>query len=264
MELCVVFDIDETLIHFISQENYDVWKNTTDKNKRGYNYVEEKSDREVCIFRPLIKDLFTFFMKNREKISVGLWTYGSQSYAKDISNRITKMCGLPNDFFLFIFSVEDIANHSIPKDLRYVFKKFTYCNVSNTMLVDDLYTNVMHNINIQNSIILTPFAPYGREDIRRPATFSDHTRSKKDVCFRDLINICTRILKEKNTISENEPLFSENRIQKMGLRSYHHNKIMNIGKAIFPTRPPHKRTKSRPPITKKSKSKTKKTHVNIK
>ena len=71
-------------------------------------------------------------------------------------------------------------------------------------------------------------------------------------------------VKEKNTIPENEPLFSENRIRKMGLRSYHHNKIMNIGKAIFPTRPPHKRTKSRPPITKKSKSKTKKTHIQVK
>jgi hypothetical protein len=252
MKLCVVFDIDETLIHFISPRNYEVWEKTTESNKRALDYKEKETDREVIIFRPFIKDLFTFFMQFRDQISVGIWTYAGPEYAAEIGDTIKKLCGLPDDFFLFIYSVDEIEDHSIAKDLRLIYKNFPeVSNESNTFLIDDLHTNVMHRINKQNSILIEPFAPYGRPEIRRPATQRDHNRSRKDVCFKDLIKICGMLLRET---AESEVLFAnEKKIRDMGLESYYHRKkrIMHIShKLNMNTVKSKTRTKS------KSKSKT--------
>lgn len=250
MKLCVVFDIDETLIHFISSPNYEVWEKTTENNKRGLEYVEHKTEREVIIFRPFIKDLFAFFMQFRDKISVGLWTYAGPEYAAEIGDAIKKMCGLPDDFFLFIYSVDEIEDHSIAKDLRVIYNNFPeVSNESNTFLVDDLDTNVMHRINKQNSIHIAPFAPYGRPEVRRSASQADHNRSRKDVCFKDLMKICGKLLRE--TGEQGSELFgSEKKIREMGLASYYNkkNRMMTIGLS---------KSKSKSKSKTKSKTKTK-------
>lgn len=258
MKLCVVFDIDETLIHFISPRNYEVWEKTSENNKQALHYIEKENEREVIIFRPFIKDLFTFFMQFRDKISVGIWTYAGPEYAAEIGDAIKKLCGLPDDFFLFIYSVDEIDDHSIAKDLRVIYKNFPeVSNESNTFLVDDLHTNVMHRINKQNSILIAPFAPYGRPEIRRPATQTDHNRSRNDVCFKDLIKICGRLLKEPE--EKGSEVFANEKIRDTGLEAYYNRKkrIMNISHTVTSKTKSKSKSKSKTRTRTKSKSKSK-------
>jgi hypothetical protein len=194
-------------------------------------------------------------MQNRDKISVGLWTYSGPEYAAEIGDAIKKMCGLPDDFFLFIYSVDDIEDHSIAKDLRVIYKNFPEeSNAGNTFLVDDLHTNVMHRINKQNSILIAPFAPYGLT--RRLATNTDHIRSRKDVCFKDLVKICGKLLRETE---ETDPVFADKKIRGLGFASYYNrkNRIMSIG---LPKQTSHHPNRTTSVTKSKSKTKTKKTH----
>ena len=152
-KLCVVFDIDETLIHFISPPNIEVWDQTSEAHKKNMNYVSDSRDgkRKIIIFRPCIKDIFKYFMENRDTISVGLWTYSERDYAHDIGEAIREFCGLPEDFFLFRYGVEDMGDESYPKDLRTIYSNFPEFNVFNTFLVDDAYKNLIRSNAINAS-----------------------------------------------------------------------------------------------------------------
>jgi len=208
MKLCVVFDLDETLIHFIDERNKHVWENTSEKNKNAMDYVEEEDG--VFIFRPFIKEMFSYFLKNRTTISVGIWTYADATYAAKVREVISKRCNLPEDFFLFTYSFDDISG-PYPKDIRYVFRHFPECNKSNTFLVDNLASNVMHKINKKNGILIPSFAPYGHnpnwnpalEEIRNPATSVEHTKARKDDCLRDIVKICQKALKRNQHQTKN-------------------------------------------------------------
>jgi hypothetical protein len=101
---------------------------------------------------------------------------------------------------LFIYSIDDISG-PYPKDLRHVYGNFPEFNKSNTLLVDNLASNIMHEINKNNGIIIPAFAPYGfnptpdpslngEDEIRNLATSLDHKKAQRDVCLRDIIHIC--------------------------------------------------------------------------
>ena len=205
MKLCVIFDIDETLIHFIDEINYHVWENTSAKDKKRLTYKEE--NRQVYIFRPFLREMFSFFMKNRSTISVGLWTFADAKYAAKVGEEIVKFCNLPKDFFLFIYSIDDISG-PYPKDLRHVYSNFPECNKSNTLLVDNLASNINHKINKNNGIVIPAFAPYGfnptpdpslngADEIRNTATSLEHKKAQRDVCLRDIIQIFKVKVKDK-------------------------------------------------------------------
>ena len=205
MKRCVIFDIDETLIHFIDERNYHVWENTSKKDKNRLKYKEE--NRQVYIFRPFLREMFSFFMKNRSTISVGLWTFADAKYAAKVGEEITKFCNLPKDFFLFIYSIEDMSG-PYPKDLRKVYSNFPEFNKSNTLLVDNLASNIMHEINQNNGFVIPAFAPYGfnptpdpslngADEIRNPATSSDIIKAQRDDCLRDIIQLCKRTRKTR-------------------------------------------------------------------
>jgi hypothetical protein len=226
MKLCVIFDIDETLIHFIDERNYHVWENTSEKHKKMLDYEEDKINRKVCIFRPLIQEMFSFFMKNQSMISVGLWTYADAKYASEIREIIIKLCNLPKDFFLFTYSVDDISGH-YPKDLRHVYSNFPEFNKSNTFLVDNLASNVMHDINKQNGIVVPSFAPYGfntnpdptkngEDEFRLHATALDHAKARRDHSLRDVVFICKKISEP----DKGDHVFSTDRVREMGLQSF--------------------------------------------
>ena len=84
-KMCVVFDIDETLIQFIhSKHRARVWDILSDEEKSMFKYVEKGG--HIIIFRPKLKELFTYFKKNHSRIKVGLWTYSDADYCKDIAN----------------------------------------------------------------------------------------------------------------------------------------------------------------------------------
>lgn len=248
-KLCVIFDIDETLIHFISPPNIDVWNRTSDAHKKNMSYVEDtKNDRlKIIIFRPFIKEIFKYFMENRDSISVGLWTYSEREYAHDIGEAISKLCELPTDFFLFKYGVEDMGDESYPKDLRTVYSKFPDFNVFNTFLVDDAYKNLIHDVNKQNCILIAPYAPYSHEKKREYATSADHKKSKKDNVLKDVVKICKAVVHDIEGCEpddvriglKTEHVFAPHRVKRMKLESYMKTyqqkkdmQMMNIGSAI--------------------------------
>lgn len=279
-KLCVIFDIDETLIHFISPQNIDVWNKTSDVHKKSMSYVEDTQNdkRKIIIFRPFIKEIFKYFMENRHNISVGLWTYSEREYAQDIGEAISKLCGLPDDFFLFKYGVEDMGDESYPKDLRTVYSHFPDFNIFNTFLVDDAYKNLIHDVNKQNCILIAPYAPYSHEKVREYATSADHKKSKKDSVLKDVMNICKVVVRDIEGCEaedvrigfKTEHVFAPHRVKRMKLDAYvktyqqkKNMQMMNIGTAIenevfgLKKVPKTRTTKKVPPQKTKSKSQTK-------
>src|SRR6056300_804250 len=107
--LLVVFDIDETLIHFLPKQkiNNTNWKELSDEEKAQFNNIAPRDDH-AALLRPYLCDLFRFFNANQDKYAVALWTYSEQEYAEDIGGMISEHCGLPEDFFLFKWGLEQI------------------------------------------------------------------------------------------------------------------------------------------------------------
>lgn len=226
--MCVVFDIDETLIQFINaQYRTRVWDILPDAEKAMFSYVE--TGGHIIIFRPGLRELFAYFNGNRPLIRVGLWTYSEDYYCRDIANEIIKYAGLPPDFFLFLLSGADIRDDDDPKNLNVIYKKFPYLSSFNTFIVDDLYTNITHQVNKENCIIVQPFAPFTTTKTREPLTEMALRRSVDDDVFQLLDVICKKVhadidgceSEDIDALVENpEPVFSMKRIKRMGLQNF--------------------------------------------
>ena len=226
--MCVVFDIDETLIQFInSQYRARVWDILPDSEKAMFSYVEKGG--HIIIFRPGLRELFAYFNGNRPLIRVGLWTYSEDYYCRDIANEIIKYAGLPPDFFLFLLSGADIRDDDDPKNLNVIYKKFPYLSSFNTFIVDDLYTNITHQVNKENCIIVQPFAPFTTTKTREPLTEMALRRSVDDDVFQLLDVICKKVYADIDgcesedidaLVDNPEPVFSMKRIKRMGLQNF--------------------------------------------
>ena len=225
-KMCVVFDIDETLIQFIhSKHRARVWDILSDDEKTNFKYVEK--GKHIIIFRPRLKDLFAYFKKNRGQIQVGLWTYSDADYCKDIANEIIKYAELPKDFFLFLLSDQDMTDH--PKDLNVVYHMFPYLSSFNTFIVDDLHKNISHKANKENCVIVQPFAPFGVVKERELLTDMTLRRSTDDDIFKTLEVICKKVHTDidgcttadiDNLVDNPEPVFSMKRVKRMGLQNF--------------------------------------------
>jgi len=226
--MCVVFDIDETLIQFInSQYRARVWDILPDAEKAQFSYVEKGG--HIIIFRPGLRELFAYFSGNRPLIQVGLWTYSEDYYCRDIANEIIKYAGLPPDFFLFLLSGKDILDDDDPKNLNIIYEKFPYLSSFNTFIVDDLYTNITHKVNKENCIIVQPFAPFTTTKKREPLTEMALRRSVDDDVFKLLQEICMKVFSDIDgcesedidaLVKNPEPVFSMKRIKRMGLQNF--------------------------------------------
>jgi len=226
--MCVVFDIDETLIQFInSQYRARVWDILPDTEKAMFSYVEKGG--HIIIFRPGLRELFAYFNGNRPLIQVGLWTYSEGYYCKDIATEIIKYAGLPEDFFLFLLSGDEIRDDDYPKNLNIVYKKFPYLSSFNTFIVDDLHGNITHQVNKENCIIVQPFAPFTTTKTREPLTEMALRRSVDDDVFQLLDVICKKVHADidgcdsadiDDLVNHPEPVFSMKRIKRMGLQNF--------------------------------------------
>jgi len=224
--MCVVFDIDETLIQFVhSRHRARVWDILSDDEKENFKYVEK--DRHIIIFRPKLKELFAYFKKNHSRIKVGLWTYSDADYCKDIANEIIKYAELPKNFFLFLLSDQDMTDH--PKDLNVVYHMFPYLSSFNTFIVDDLHKNITHKANKENCVIVQPFAPFSVVKERELLTEMALRRSTDDDIFKTLEMICKKVHTDidgcdkadlDNLVDNPEPVFSVKRVKRMGLQNF--------------------------------------------
>jgi hypothetical protein len=226
--MCVVFDIDETLIQFINaQYRARVWDILPDAEKAMFSYVEKGG--HIIIFRPGLRELFAYLNGNRPLIRVGLWTYSERSYCRNIASELIKYAELPDDFFLFLLGGEDIPDDDEPKNLNIIYEKFPYLSSFNTFIVDDLHENITHKANKENCIIVQPFAPFTTTKKREPLTEMALRRSVDDDAFKTLDIICKKVHADidgcdtediDNLVRHPEPVFSMKRIRRMGLQNF--------------------------------------------
>ena len=226
--LLVIFDIDETLIHFLPKNKMDNtnWKQLSEQDKSQFNYI---SDGGHAVFlRPYLCELFRFFNANQDKYAVGLWTYSEREYSEGIADVITDSCGLDKDFFLFKWGVEDIDDEDYPKNLKNVWSEFSDFNKFNTIIVDDLHGNIRHEHNVENSILIQPYAPFSRDKKRKPMTDEMRVTALNDDALKQLKDICEVVSKDITgcddedieSAFETESVFSPKRINRMGLGNY--------------------------------------------
>lgn len=239
--LCVVFDIDETLIHNMGPNIIeDYWEKLTEDQKASFDYIveETKNGKLMQLIRPNIKQLFKYFVDNYPEIRVGLYTYSEQEYAIDIGNKLTKYLGLPKNFFLFTYGEEQIVDYGedYPKNLRLIYENFPQFNESNTILVDDLPSNIYHIHNIEQSILIQPFNPFGtfvfgtknKAHTSKRQLMNEYTyeMAKNDIVFIELKKIIQAVLQDiRGCEGEDylckEPIFSPKRVKRMGLDNFY-------------------------------------------
>lgn len=229
-QLCVVFDIDETLIQFMPNRYKSLWDNMNPEVKNKYRSINFGSN--VVILRPYIQEMFNYF-KQTPNIKVGLWTYSEREYSEDIAGLLKKELGLPNNFFMFTWGAEDMEstedgdNSGLAKDLTYVYRKFPNFNKFNTFLVDDVYKNLKHRVNIKNSVLIQPFAPFGTDKVRVDVGIEKQNEIANDSAFNELIKVCQQVLRDITNCDEEdindafttEPVFTEKRLKRMKLDS---------------------------------------------
>jgi hypothetical protein len=201
-KMLVVFDIDFTLLEYICPVNYETIRNQAileSFSKDTYEIVEEENGKKSCIiFRPFLKDVLEM-IQNDPFFVPAIWTYGSQGYSQFIGNIVTKKFGLAKNFFHFIYHNGSIEDPRFPKSLHQIYRTFPEFNEFNTILIDDLHSNVRHKHNNKNSIHISPFTPFvefnattlgdtmiGSLKIKKIKFLPE---IMKDVSFRDLLAI---------------------------------------------------------------------------
>ena len=234
-DILVVFDIDETLIQFINKNAYHYWQEITPEQKKiidnNLDYIDLGEEKKQIIFlRPGLKE-FLEMARNSGRIKVAIWTYSERDYANAVAKNICDKFNLPPDTFIFKYGSEDIEDHDIPKSLKQIWdnpelgKKF---NKFNTFLVDDRYGNLCHKINVDNSILVQAFAPFGETKQRQALTPELLEKAVNDNIFHELTNITTNLLRdidgcEDDEIDEafkTEAIFAPKCIERKRLDSY--------------------------------------------
>lgn len=231
--LLVVFDIDETLIHFLPKKFIDNtnWKQLSAEEKAQFENISPRDDHAVLL-RPYLGELFRFFNANQDKYAVALWTYSEQEYAEDIGGMISAHYGLPEDFFLFKWGLEQIrkakGGENYPKNLNMVWGNFTDFNKFNTIIVDDLHGNIRHEHNAENCVLIQPYAPFGRDKERMPMTPAMLDKALNDDALQHMQTICETVSRDIQGCEDEdvegafyrETVFSPKRINRMGLGNY--------------------------------------------
>jgi len=233
-DILVVFDIDETLIQFVNKKAYHFWEEITPEQKQIIDdkipYVDFEKKRQVIFLRPCLKEFLEMALKTR-RIKVALWTYSEHPYAEEMAQLICKKFGLPDDMFVFTYNAEDIEDETVPKSLEQIWRtpKFRNFNKFNTILVDDRYGNLAHNINKKNSILVQAFAPFGETKSRETLTDELLTKAINDNIFNELSHITSNLIKYidgcedeeiEEAIEARESIFEPKTMKKKHLENY--------------------------------------------
>ena len=175
-KICLVFDIDETILHY-GPDDY-----LPDK----FEYEENLFERDRMVIRPGLKKFVDFVKSNGEKIMLGIWTYGTKEYAEKVAERISKKYNNSEPLFQFVYSRENMSHGMLDKELDFIIDKHSELGITkaNTFLVDNRPANVIHQKNINNGIIVESF---------------EGKPNKKDAkMFEKLQTICKSLLSNGN------------------------------------------------------------------
>ena len=200
LKLCVVFDIDETLIHFINKNKIrnTNWDKMLPEEKAQFEHIVNEGGHLIFI-RPYLISLFRWF--KARNIEVGLWTWSETDYAENIASLIKKECKRQGEFdFDFLFAwgdteMDDAADYGGgSKSLARVWSKHPHLNKFNTIIVDDEPGNIKHKANKQNCILIQPYAPFGRRKARTHMTDELKKLALEDNALNELQHVCEAVI----------------------------------------------------------------------
>jgi hypothetical protein len=175
-KICIVFDIDETLLHYmleLKETSFD-----------SASHILE--DGDIVIFRPGLSEFIEYVKSMNGQILLGIWTYGTKGYADAIVKTIEKKYNDQNKLFEFVYSREDMKRGMLEKELDFVIdknKEGIGLTKDNTFLIDNRPDNIYHAKNIKNGIMVESF--FG----------SDKNISVKDI-FTELRTVCESLLSD--------------------------------------------------------------------
>jgi len=148
-KICIVFDIDETLLHY-GPDHYLPHK---------FEYEENLFENDKLVIRPGLKKFIDFVKSNGERIILGIWTYGTKEYAEKVVERIERRYNHGEKLFQFIYSREHMSPGMLDKELDFIVNKHPELGITkaNTFLIDNRPANVIHHKNRNNGIIVESF-----------------------------------------------------------------------------------------------------------
>ena len=211
-KLCLVFDLDETVLHYvdrltsasesseelINEDESEVRENEPEANENELNNIIQPGDK--LFLRPGFWKFIEYVKSKEGQIVMGIWTFGNKAYA----NAVRPLLEKNGDLFKFMYTVEDMKKGMLDKQLNYVVNKFDtrmrrklgirhhtqskkpVTLPKNIFLIDNLHTNINHEINRKNGILVE--------------SFTGHNDS--DTMFDDLTTICESLLSDGKIPSE--------------------------------------------------------------
>ena len=211
-KLCLVFDLDETILHYvdtltntnesseelINEDESEERENEPEERENELNNIIQPGDK--LLFRPGFLKFIEYVKSKEGQIVMGIWTFGNKTYA----NAVRPLLDKNGDLFQFMYTVEDMKKGMFDKQLNYVVNKFDtrmrrklgirhhtqskkpVTLPKNIFLIDNLHTNINHEINRKNGILVE--------------SFTGHNDS--DTMFDELKTICESLLSDGKIPSE--------------------------------------------------------------
>ena len=148
-KICLVFDIDETLLRYQPKEF----------SPQKFEYEENLFENDKIVIRPGLEKFIDFVNSNGEKIILGIWTYGTKEYAEKVVERLERRYNHGEKLFQFVYSRENMTPGMLDKELDFIINHHSNLGITNanTFLVDNRPANVIHRKNRNNGIIVESF-----------------------------------------------------------------------------------------------------------
>ncbi len=206
-KLCLVMDIDETMVHYIEDAERYVRDRLSSHFTKDVN-IFSSDESDVLLHRPGLGEFFEYIKGyspdnvfrsvsshddsslesspvikplSNKSITIGIWTYGTRRYADKVAELLKQRYGVN---FEFIYSREDMQEGMEEKELEFILKHHGQelgLKKENIYLVDNCPSNIYHNKNLKNGILVT--------------SFIGSNIDRRDTMFTQLISVCEELLR---------------------------------------------------------------------
>ena len=208
--LCLVFDMDEAILHYAEKSDDNDDDDDDDENILNNEDTENEfadviKPGDKLFFRPGFWDFLEYVREQEGRIVIGMWTFGNKPYATAIRPYFDK-----DGMFEFLYTVEDQGPKMKNKELTHVVDNFdddmrerlgirrNTRLPKNIFLVDNRPENIYHEVNRKNGIMVESFEGNRRfpsdPSLKKVWDHKGTTSSLKDTMFENLKKICNSLL----------------------------------------------------------------------